>query len=523
MADDTQREELLPALVTDGAIIGGLTKAEIDVQIGTAHRWPRNLTTVHRGIETMATLDLNTSMSCRFMKPQREKDRETNKWVDTFIEGPSVRFAEITLCNWGNARVATRRTDLTETDIEATGIFHDLESNVAIAMSVRRGIIGTNGNRFPNHVIDNLSNALASIALRNAILRGVPRAVWGRGYQRALDTIKGDSSTLVSRRAEMLKMFTEAGVKAEQVYEILGVKGRDDIDIDLLFQAAGYLSAIRDGETTLDQLLAFRREGEAADKPGLDAAFGAKGPTPTGEKAGGRKKTAPPAAEAKPTPDSATAASGDSAAATSGQKEPAATSSAGPTDIVGKGLVEAVERVAGAAAIAEAAETGDLTNAQEETVTAEPTDNVVQLNAGGGEAAADAAVERKADDEKADQEVFLSVFNPYADKVEAANSWLSIKPALLTFWRAPEFSRAPAVIQQSALSRAYVRAIKIGDPVAPDTDPVFFRIWLRQDRSVGDHEGPEAVFRRLCRTKAYQATSDAEKDIIGDEIEELGK
>lgn len=328
-----ERNEL-PALITDGALIGGLTQAEIDVQIATAHRFPRSMTRSLRSIESFATLDPETALSCVFRKPQKIRNPVTGKMEDGFIEGPSARFAEIVLASWGNARVASRQTDATKEDVEATGIFHDLESNVAWAKSVRRPILTSEGRRFPAHLIATTANAAASIALRNAILSGVPKAVWNSGYMKAYRLGKGDGSTLVDRRKAMLAMFLDVGIKEPVVYELLGVAGQADITVDLMHTGAGLLNALKDGDTDLDTLLAERRGASAStERPGLAAAFGPEGggKAPAGEGRAGKKR-APAADKPKDTSASATDASGGSQGATSSPGPQGDKSSAGAGD-----------------------------------------------------------------------------------------------------------------------------------------------------------------------------------------------
>jgi len=273
-----REEGAFPALVVDQNMIGGLTRAEIDISIATAHKFPRAISAVKRQIETLATLDTETAMSCFFRKPVgKKKNKETGAWEQDYIEGPSIRFAEIVLASYGNARVASRRTDLTDTDVEATGIFHDLESNVAWAKSVRMGITtsekdGQKAKRFSNDLINTISNAAASKALRNAILAGVAKGYWNPGYQKARAAAMGDIKTLGERREAMFAAFGEQKVTPAQVLEVLGVRGADDITLDKMFDGAGILNALKDGETSLAELLGEARAGR--DAPSLDAAFG---------------------------------------------------------------------------------------------------------------------------------------------------------------------------------------------------------------------------------------------------------
>ena len=68
-----------------GGTLSVLSRAEIDVQITTAKRYPRSVTAFRREAEEMATLDEETAGSMFYVLPRAGKN----------IEGPSVRLAEI--------------------------------------------------------------------------------------------------------------------------------------------------------------------------------------------------------------------------------------------------------------------------------------------------------------------------------------------------------------------------------------------------------------------------------------------
>lgn len=561
MADDGAQdlEQALPAVLMDQGTIGGLTRAELDVQIMTAHRFRRNPTTVRRAIETLATMDTETALSCRYQKPQRVKNPVTGKWENGFIEGPSARFAEIVLASWGNARVASRRTNLTEADVEATGIFHDLESNVARAVSVRRGILTNKGERFPDHLIETVSNAVASIAMRNAVLAGIPRAVWGSGYAKALAIIKGDISTLVQRRAEMIRMWGDLGINPDQVYAVLDVKGRDDIDVDMLFHAAGLMAAIRDGDTSFEELMAQRNQDSRQNKPGLDAAFGkSAGPATvdnatskpkleetqqphTAEVAGDplvvngvkypnatranearRKvkdeaKSAQGAEGGKATSASATVASTASAEETSSQAQPSEQSNDGemfPGDRAAKS--------AGAEVVTEEfvdPDTGVVYPTMEARLAATKAEGEQGRAETTSKSPASSGASPSADDKAATEAMVNEDFNAFAKFLPGKDSWLTIKSLLITLANSKGWTAAPTDLQDLAFMMAWERVAELNDPVSPSSDPTFFRVHLRAWQAKKTPNRPDDVFRVLCRSKDYQKLNDAHKDQIGDEIE----
>ena len=154
---------------TSASLAVQMAVAEVDQQIATAHAYPRSIDKVMKNILTLATLDEETAKECIYALPRANK----------IIPGPSIRLAEIMLSQWQNARVGTRVThvDRFEKYVEAEGIFHDLETNVATTARVRRRISDKRGRLYDDDMIMVTSNAAAAIAKRNAILAGVPKGV----------------------------------------------------------------------------------------------------------------------------------------------------------------------------------------------------------------------------------------------------------------------------------------------------------------------------------------------------------
>ena len=68
-------------------------------------------------------------------------------------------------------------------------------------------------------------NAACSIARRNAILAGVPKAIWRKAFEASERVVAGDIQTLATRREAAMKAFATFGVKPEQIFAALDVKG----------------------------------------------------------------------------------------------------------------------------------------------------------------------------------------------------------------------------------------------------------------------------------------------------------
>lgn len=270
-----QDEEVLEREVSDvdTATLALLNKSEIDQQIATAKRYPRSIRDFRDEAMEMVTLSTEVADECIYSLPRRERDPDSGEYTTKFIEGPSARFAEIILSAWGNTRAGARVVNEDDRFVTAQGMFYDLQRNVAIVYEVKRRITGKKGNRFSDDMIGVTSNAACSIALRNAICKGIPKAFWSGIYDAAVKTLEGDINTLTQQRENALGAFAKHRVSPEMVYQLLGVKGREDIKLEHLRYLKGALNALREGDTTVEQLFSApsSEDRNLAGKSGLDS------------------------------------------------------------------------------------------------------------------------------------------------------------------------------------------------------------------------------------------------------------
>lgn len=234
--------------VLEGAVVSVIEQAEINQQIATAHRYPRDITTFRRQLYQMVTIDVDTAESCIYAVPRDGK----------MIDGPSIRFAELILPAWKNNRASTEVTGIDDEFVVASGVFMDLEANSAIQAKVMRRITGKptrehpKGKRYTQDGIANTGNAACSIALRNAILRGVPKALWKDIWEEAKKVAAGTAQTFKTRRDKVMKELGIQGATPEQIFQLLGIKGLDDMQSEHIVHLRGLQNAIKDGETTLE-------------------------------------------------------------------------------------------------------------------------------------------------------------------------------------------------------------------------------------------------------------------------------
>ena len=247
-----QENEVMTA---ESGTVALLNKGEIDMQIATAHKYPRSIKRFRDEALAMVTLNENIAQECIYSLPRDGKN----------IEGPSARFAEVVASAWGNSRAGARVVSDSGDFVTAQGVFHDLERNVAITYEVQRRIVDKNGRRFKPDMIGVTANAACSIALRNSILKGVPKAFWSDMYEQARQVAIGDVQTLANRRARALGVLQKMGVRPEQVFTFLGVAGEEDLTLEHLGTLFGITTAIKEGDTTPEQ--AFAVDGAEKPKP----------------------------------------------------------------------------------------------------------------------------------------------------------------------------------------------------------------------------------------------------------------
>lgn len=259
------------------------TRGIIGEMVATANRYPRSVEKFMKEATALVTLDEETAEACIYALP---RDGKT-------IEGPSARFAEIIANCWRNLRIDARVVGDDGKLITSRGSAWDMERNVLIAYEVSRRVTGRNGRRYSDDMITVTGNAASSIALRNAVLKAIPAALWKPLYHKAKEAAVGTTETLVSRRTKMLAYFQKLGAPAAKVFEVLGIGGEADLTLEHLGTLRGWATAIKEGDTTLDE--AFADAGQAPIK------------TPERKSASTAPATAAPSTPS-PAPEASTAA-----------------------------------------------------------------------------------------------------------------------------------------------------------------------------------------------------------------------
>lgn len=243
-----------------------IEKANVDVQVSTAKQFPRNVTRAIQNSIVMATIDPDTAQMMRYALPRGGKP----------ITGPSVHLAKLIVSNWGNMRAEAKVVQITDSQVVSRGTCWDLENNVATAIEVRRNIKNKNGQRFSDDMITVVGNAANSIAFRNAVFSVIPKAVTDKVYKAAQECITGDLSDeakLLQKRTNCLKFFNdEYGITEEEVIKLCGKQTVNQIKADEIALMLGIYQSLKDGDTTVEEVMEPIRKEKKKDNIAAAAA-----------------------------------------------------------------------------------------------------------------------------------------------------------------------------------------------------------------------------------------------------------
>ena len=249
------RQELIQANENFSVI----NRAEIDCQIATAKQYPRRMNEAYAEALAMATQDQETAESCMYCLPRKEKG------VSKPIKGASVRLSEIAAYAWGNLHAATRTTGNDGRFVTAEAVAWDLEKNIKVTVEKKRSIRGRDGKVYSTDMQSVTANAAASIALRDAVFKVIPKNFINRLYKEVVKCALGDVKSLAERRDRVLSYFSKLGVTLEKVLTTFEITKIEEVDMAVLELMIGTANSIKDGSISVEN--AFPEPGEDITMP----------------------------------------------------------------------------------------------------------------------------------------------------------------------------------------------------------------------------------------------------------------
>src|SRR5215475_9451812 len=197
-----------PKLLAPSAL-EAIERAEIDVAIATAKRFPRDIALVKREMREMATKDPAVAASCSYALPRAGKQ----------ITGPSVRLAEIAFSCFGNLNVAVRVVEMGDEIVKSQAVCHDLQKNVRIGLEMPRDVHPSKRAKTEEEKAAALRDAKhlaaqagSSIAFREAIFKVIPRSLIKPVWEEAQAVAIGKGRSFDEARSACLEEFKKIRV-----------------------------------------------------------------------------------------------------------------------------------------------------------------------------------------------------------------------------------------------------------------------------------------------------------------------
>lgn len=221
-------------------MLEAINRSEIDVQIATAKRYPREVDTVLKRVKTLALTDAESAQGCFYALKRQGK----------IIEGLSVRMAEILADCWGNIRTAARIIGNDGKTITAQGVCHDLETNTAVSVEVKRRITDKDGRTYSEDMQVTTGNAACAIAYRNAVLKIIPKAVTAKTIKQIKEVAFQGGFNPVDSYNKWAEYFRSIKVTEPMLLYYLGITDKAEYGKEQHQSLVGVYNAITEGQTT---------------------------------------------------------------------------------------------------------------------------------------------------------------------------------------------------------------------------------------------------------------------------------
>lgn len=231
----------------------------LNMAVSTAKAYPRNVTRCINDCIAIATMDEESAAKCSYTLPFKDDKNKP-------ISGPSVYLARIILQTWTNLRAGARVVGDDGKQITSMGLCWDMEKNTFIEIEIKRSVINKYGKRYTDRMVSTTSNASNAIALRNALFSIIPASVTDKILREAKSKVLGDVSTqtkFIARRKQIFdKLRDTYNVTEEEILKSIDRVSMEHVTVDDLSDLIGIGTAIKDGETSIDEAFRGVKDGE---------------------------------------------------------------------------------------------------------------------------------------------------------------------------------------------------------------------------------------------------------------------
>lgn len=275
MSNDPQNsQDAVPLEVLQPSALHALESAHIDVQVKTAHQYPRDLVKFKKRALDMVMIDEETAESCIYCRPVgKQLNEKTGRYEEKFAEGPSIRMAEIVSASYGNIRIASRIIEQTERYVKCEGVCHDLESNTAGKSECVEVTVDRNGKPYSERQRALMAKVCLSKAYRDATFRVVPRALCKTIFDKAKQIIAAADKPLAERIKAARAWISRIKVEEARVLAALSIPSWEKATSDHILTLTGLRTAISENDVTIDEAFPPLTKGpEDPQKPATTVA-----------------------------------------------------------------------------------------------------------------------------------------------------------------------------------------------------------------------------------------------------------
>lgn len=263
-------------------------RAEIEAAFILALKMPRSEAQARQDIVDSCR-NLTFAEKAIYKKPVGKK-QVAGQWVQNYVEGPSIRFAEEMIRSWKNIKI--QRITIYEDDLIRSSRVNviDLQSNVSYSVQIvvdktverknafGRDVVAERLNsknerifivRATDDEIRNKEAALASKEIRNNSLRMIPQHIIDDAMVVAKETIeKGVSSDIAGARKTIVDGFARLGVLATDIEKYLD-HSIEKITPKEIADLRGIFTTIKDGQAKWSDYVSGKvEEKPKAEDPG---------------------------------------------------------------------------------------------------------------------------------------------------------------------------------------------------------------------------------------------------------------
>lgn len=242
--------------------IAQTVSAEIDVQIATAHAYPRDVANFEKRAIALSCSSVETARSMTYELPSRKKD--ANGKEEKPITGKSVKLADLLAPLYGNLRVkiASQEPGFADRMASATAMACDLETNYAIEITKHRRITTRGGDRFSDDMVAMTLAAAGAIAKRDAVFAVISSDSLDRIYKACQQKALGDLSAIKTYISMAFAFFSsDKGGKLtmEEMCMLVDKTDPETLTLEDIRSLGGFKQAIEDGVLDVATLQARAR------------------------------------------------------------------------------------------------------------------------------------------------------------------------------------------------------------------------------------------------------------------------